>query len=278
MKHWAVACTFAVFGILVSANAIAERFIVGAQNLSYFPHYDFESDVDKGVGWAILEAFSDVSGHEFIYVDLPIRRLQMELMKGNVDFVYPDNDRWYNSITKTKDKSFSIPLTQAVTGTIVKKKKAGKGITSIKHLAIPLGFTPVNWQERVNSGDTLLTTVKDVPQGFALLQQDKVDALDLEYHVALYSTATLSQYDDVTLDLTLPHNEVSFSISTLEHQDIINELNEFITSNPALIKEIRSKYAISSLSELFDSLVNEQQLILNEVWTKSVHSAEEGYK
>ena len=57
MKHWAVACTFAVFGIFGSANAIAERFIVGAQNLSYFPHYDFESDVDKGVGWAILEPF-----------------------------------------------------------------------------------------------------------------------------------------------------------------------------------------------------------------------------
>jgi hypothetical protein len=268
VKQWAAACIFAVCGISASSYAIAERFIVGAQNLSYFPHYDFESDVDKGVGWAILEAFSDVSGHEFIYVDLPIRRLQMELMKGNLDFVYPDNDGWYNSITNTKDKSFSLPLTHAVTGTIVKKKKAGKGITAIKNLAMPLGFTPVNWQERVNNGDTLLTAVKDVPQAFALLQQEKVDALDLEYHVAQYSTASLPQYDDITLDLTLPHNEVSFSLSTLEHGSIIDELNSFIRSNPNLIEKIRAKYAITPLSELFDSLVSEQQLAPNEVWTK----------
>ena len=274
MKQWAAACIFAVCGISASSYAIAERFIVGAQNLSYFPHYDFESDVDKGVGWAILEAFSDATGHEFVYVALPIRRLQMELMKGNVDFVYPDNIRWYNNITKTKDKSFSLPLTQAVTGTFVKTNKAGRGITAIKNLAIALGFTPVNWQERVNNGDTLLTSVKDVPQGFALLQQEKVDALDLEYHVAQYSTATLPQYDDVTLDLTLPHNEVSFCISTLAHQGIIDELNGFITSNPELIKEIRARYAITPLSELFDTLVSEQQLAPNEVWTKSMPSAE----
>lgn len=268
MKQWAAAFAFTVFGLVGSSSVFAERFIVGAQNLSYFPHYDFDSDVDKGVGWAILEAFSDATGHEFIYVALPIRRLQMELAKGNIDFVYPDSERWYNNITDSNDKSFSLPLTQAVTGTIVKKKKAGRGIAVVKNLAMPLGFTPVNWQERVNNGDTLLTAVKDVTQGFALLQQEKVDALDLEYHVAQFSTASLPQYDDVTLDLTLPHNEVAFSISTLRQQAIINELNRFITSNPKLIETIRIKYSIKPLSELFDSLVNEQQLSPNDIWTK----------
>lgn len=268
LKQWVAAFTFTVLGIVGSSTALAEQFIVGAQNLSYFPHYDFDSDVDKGVGWAILEAFSDATEHEFIYVALPIRRLQMELVKGNIDFVYPDSERWYNNITDNNDKSFSLPLTQAVTGTIVKKKKAGKGITAIKNLAIPLGFTPVNWQSRINNGDTLLTAVKDVPQGFTLLQQEKVDALDLEYHVAQFSTASLTQYDDVILDLTLPHNEISFSISTLRHQAIIDELNRFITSNPELIKNIRIKYSITPLSELFDSMLNEQQLSPNEIWTK----------
>lgn len=268
MKQWLAAFTFTVLGIVGSSSVLADQFIVGAQNLSYFPHYDFDSDVDKGVGWAILEAFSDATEHEFIYVALPIRRLQMELAKGNIDFVYPDSERWYNNITDNNEKSFSLPLTQAVTGTIVKKKKAGKGIAAVKNLAMPLGFTPVNWQGRINKGDTLLTAVKDVSQGLTLLQQEKVDALDLEYHVAQFSTASLPQYDDVTLDLTLPHNEVSFSISTLKQQTIINELNRFITSNPKLIESIRIKYSIIPLSELLDSLVNEQQLSPNEIWTK----------
>ncbi|WP_334030230.1 hypothetical protein [Alteromonas sp. P256] len=274
MKLWVVACTCVMFGILGNSKSLAERYIVGAQNLSYFPHHDFTSDVDKGLGWAILEAFSDASGHEFVYVALPVKRLQMELSKGSIDFVYPDSSIWYNSITNTNDKSFSLPLTFAITGTIVKKKKAGNGVNAIKHLAMPLGFTPVNWQDRINNGDTLVTAVQNVHQGLALLQQERVDALDLEYNVAQYSTAALSRYDDVTLDLTLPHKEIAFSISTLEYRGVIDELNHFITSNPQLIKEIRARYAITSLSELFDTLVSEQQLAPNEVWAKTEPPAE----
>ena len=72
--RWVVLfCTY-----LLSNNVYAEKYIVGAQNLAYFPHYDFASTVDKGAAWSILEAFSKASGHEFIYVSLPIRRLQLD--------------------------------------------------------------------------------------------------------------------------------------------------------------------------------------------------------
>lgn len=33
---------------VLSINAQADKFIVGAQNLEYFPHYDFTSKIDKG--------------------------------------------------------------------------------------------------------------------------------------------------------------------------------------------------------------------------------------
>ncbi|CAA0299884.1 conserved exported hypothetical protein [Alteromonas alvinellae] len=145
-----------------SFNTYADKYIVGAQGLAYFPHYDFSSPVDKGVAWSILEAFSEASGHEFIYLSLPIRRLQLELVKGNVDFVYPDNRGWYNSITTSSDKYFSLPLTNAVTGTIVKRENVGKGIEKIKHLAMPLGFTPVNWQQRIDNKHTKITWVTRV--------------------------------------------------------------------------------------------------------------------
>lgn len=270
MKQRIAASLFIICGLLCSSYALAERFIIGAQNLTYFPHYDFESDVDKGVGWAILEAFSEASDHEFIYVSLPIRRLQMELAKGNIDFVYPDNPRWYNSITNTDDKTFSLPLTYTVTGTMVKKDKAGKGIDSIKQLAIPLGFTPVNWQQRINNGDTQLTAVQDIPQGLALLQQERVDALDLEYNVARHSISRLSRYDDITLDLTLPHNEIPFSLSTLNNKKVIDELNTFIATNPTLIASIIEKYEIAYLSELYPILMSEQGLAPDEVWSKEV--------
>ncbi|MFZ8201070.1 hypothetical protein [Alteromonas portus] len=247
-------------------NAFAGKYIVGAQNLSYFPHYDFSSPVDKGVAWSILEAFSEVSGHEFVYLNLPIRRLQLELVKGNVDFVYPDNRGWYNSITTSSDKYFSSPLTNAVTGTIVKRQNAGKGIEKINHLAMPLGFTPVNWQERIDNKSTKITWVTDIHQGLALLYQERVNGLDLEYFVSQHFAQLPYEKDAFTLDLTLPHNEIPFSLSTLYHQDIISELNTFIASNPELIDSIRAKYGIVPFEKLSQKLLKEQGLKVEEVW------------
>ncbi len=50
MKRWIAP----IFCSVVTLNAVAEKFIVGAQNLEYFPHYDFSSQIDKGLAWAIL--------------------------------------------------------------------------------------------------------------------------------------------------------------------------------------------------------------------------------
>ena len=251
---------------LCSFNTNADKYIVGAQNLAYSPHYDFSSPVDKGVAWSILEAFSEASGHEFIYLSFPIRRLQLELVKGNVDFVYPDNKGWYNSITTSSDKHFSIPLTNAVTGTIVKRENAGKGIEKIKHLAMPLGFTPVNWQERIDNKHTKITWVTSIQQGLALLYQERVDGLDLEYFVSHSLAPLFYEKNPFTLDLTLPHNEIPFSLSTLYHKDIISELNDFIASNPELINSIKAKYGITSFEKLSQQLLKEQGLQTEEVW------------
>ena len=101
---------------LLSTLLHAETYIVGAQNIRYYPHYDFDSTVDKGIGWAILEAFSVETGHEFIYHAMPIERLQRELSKGNVDFVYPDNPKWFNPTASAENKYFSTPLVHALGG------------------------------------------------------------------------------------------------------------------------------------------------------------------
>ena len=107
---------------------------------------------------------------------------------------------------------------------------------------------------------TQITWVTDIQQGLALLYQERVDGLDLEYFVSQRSAPLSYEQDAFTLDLTLPHNEIPFSLSTLYHQDIISELNKFISSNPELIDSIKTKYGITPFEQLSQKLLIEQGL------------------
>ena len=121
-----------LFALALFTPAIqAETFIVGAQNIAYDPYYNFSSKHEKGLGWAILEAFSKQSGHQFVYLSMPAKRLQIELKKGNVDFVFPDNPRWNNSLTYNLNKIYSPPLIETFSVTLIKPENTNKGVSSI---------------------------------------------------------------------------------------------------------------------------------------------------
>ena len=40
-------CIGLFIGCLFSLNIYADKYVIGAQNLAYFPHYDFASSTDK---------------------------------------------------------------------------------------------------------------------------------------------------------------------------------------------------------------------------------------
>lgn len=244
----------AFFSSVLSLSAVAETFIVGAQNIQYYPHYDFSQENDKGLAWAILEAYADQSGHQLIYHDMPIKRLQLELLKGNVDFVYPDNPKWYNQIIPASQKFFSVPLTRALGGTIVNPDDVGKGIDRVQRLSIPLGFTPVNWQQRVDQKLTRLVPVSDTLSALYLLKKNRVDAANLEYSVTQYLTLTSPQYGPFTLDPALPHDNVGFMLSTINHPDIILDINTFIRTHGELIESLQRKYNLRDPEVILEEL------------------------
>ncbi|WP_414829189.1 hypothetical protein [Alteromonas sp. H39] len=244
----------ALFSTLLSLFAQADTFIVGAQNIQYYPHYDFSQENDKGLAWAILEAYADRSGHELIYYDMPVKRLQLEMLKGNVDFVYPDNPKWYNQIIPASDKFFSTPLTRALGGTIVNPDDVGKGLDRIQRLSIPLGFTPVNWQSRVDQNLTRLVTVTDTLSALYLLKKNRVDAANLEYSVTQYLALTSPQYGPFTLDPALPHDNVGFMLSTINHPEVILDINNFIRTHGELIESLKQKYNLRDPETILQEL------------------------
>ena len=52
----------------------AEKYIVASQDFNYYPHYNFQSETEKGLIWAVLEEFRKFSGHQFTYRPMPVLR------------------------------------------------------------------------------------------------------------------------------------------------------------------------------------------------------------
>lgn len=249
-----------------SSLASADTYIVGAQDIEYYPYYNFSSAHEKGLGWAILEAFSKQSGHRFVYLSMPVKRLQIEMKKGNVDFVFPDNPRWSAEINHSINKVYSEPLAETFAVTLVKTANRGKGITHVTQLATPNGFSPVKWKRQIRNGAVKVTSVNSVYDGLRRLQNNEVDALDVEYYAAKNVTRRFPQIGPFTTDLTLPHNVVSFSLSTLKHREIIAELNAFLLSESDSINEIKAKYGIEDTKQLIERLMREQNISADKRW------------
>lgn len=243
-----------VISVVFSLHTEAKSYIVGAQNIHYYPHYDFQSNVDKGIGWAILEAYAADSGHTFNYHAMPILRLQRELVKGNVDFVYPDNPKWYDAPGNHEKKYYSTPLVRALGGTIVHPEDSNNAIDKIKRIAMPLGFTPVNWQKRVDNEQTKLVSVNDSITALQMLQKRRVDAANLEYNVVQYIASITPELGPFTLAPGLPHDDVGFMLSTIKHPGLVADLSSFIEHNPDIIQSIYSKYQIRHPQAILKSL------------------------
>lgn len=239
---------------LINFNSQAETFIVGAQDIQYYPHYDFSRRTDKGLAWAILEAYARESGHELIYHDMPVKRLQLEMRKGNVDFVYPDNPKWYNQIIPASQKTFSVPLTRALGGTIVNPEDVGKGIDRVRRITMPLGFTPLNWQTRIDQKLTQLVYAADSTSALYLLGKRRVDAANLEYSVMQYLTVSSPEFGPFTLDPELPHDNVGFMLSTINHPEIIADINHFIENQTELIESLKLKYNLQDPDTILKDL------------------------
>lgn len=245
---------------IVSFYSAAEKLIVGAQQLDYFPHYDFTSQQDKGVGWAILEAFASHAGYELAYVSLPVKRLQIELQKGSIDFVYPDNARWQNSFVDKKPKTFSQPIVHTLTGTFLKPEHLGQPMHTLKRIALPRGFSPTKWQQQIQAQQVQIVEVDDVYDGLRLLKEDEVNGINLEYHVIDYFTRRYPQLGSFTLDTSLPNKDVEFQLSTVKYPEVIEELNAFLISHKPMLDKIRQDYAIQNPETLLTHLTRQQHV------------------
>ena len=231
-----------LFFILPQICFAKDVYIIGSQNINYFPHYHFESDTDKGFAWSLLEAFARQQGISFSYQSFPIKRLQRELQKGTIDFVFPDNARWHSEADQ--QKIYSVGFITTTSGTIITRNKLGRGISEFKSLALPFGFTPVKWQGIDGFEKIRKIATPDAISALKMVVLGRVDGADVEYNVMQYARKSIDPEYTLVMDKSLPYSEVEFQLSTIKSGHLIESLNLFIQNQKHLVNALRQEYNI----------------------------------
>jgi hypothetical protein len=237
----------AVIGLGTGAPvaAHAQTFNVGVENSQYLPAYTYEDGEYKGFARTLLDAFAVDKGYKFDYRPMPVIRLFAELVAGNIDLKFPDNAMWAPDMKKGQPVVYSDPVVAYVDGISLPPAARGKAVESVHMLGLVRGFTPYEWQDRINAGAVSLHENNSFT---ALLETTIAGRNDGAYaNVAVVNyqlDAVLKKPGALVYDPGLPHTRSHYHLSTIKHPGLIGEFNAWMAANAGRIAQMKAAFGV----------------------------------
>lgn len=227
------------------------KFKVGVSYVNSYPLFSFANIEDKGLGWAILEAFAKENGIAFEYLPIPITRLQPLMDNGAIDFIFPDNPLWVSYRSNRYPNIYSGPILSAISSTFVSRSNIDMETKDVSKVAIPFGYTAYTWVNPINKYNIQAVPVRDTRAGLNALRINAVDAADVEYNIGQYLITQDSMLTNLSVSENLPSSPVTYHLSSIKHIMVLEKLTGFIEANPELLQSLKQKYNIKDYGEIF---------------------------
>lgn len=232
-----------IFVASTYACNLNKPYVVGVEAIDYSPHYNFVEAGQPSFFAEFINWLTVKTGCQFIVKALPIKRLNIAYERtGSIDFIYPDNPNWHLSNDKTL-REFSVGITTAISGTMVKKAHENIGITEFNNLAFPRGFSPIAWYPFKAQHDIKFTETSNALSALQMVITDRVDGADIEYNVAKH-LIDKHQLPPLVLAKNLPNTPTQFHLSTIKHVEFLKEISELVSLNSNEIAELQSKVGL----------------------------------
>jgi len=227
-------------------NLQAKEFVIGVEDISYYPLFDFKSDRHTH-SKELLDSFAASKGYKFTYLPLPIKRFERWLVEDKIDFKYPDNSRWYFDDSTTSKLTFSQSSVWLIAGTSVLKSSLKKSKYDLKSVGTLLGFYPTIWIDEIKSGQVKLYEDASTKMLVQQLIMGHIDSIDIEPSVINYYLEELGKPSDtIVIDTRYKYDIYGFHLSTIKHPTVIEEFDEYLKNNKKLLKQLNKKYKITN--------------------------------
>lgn len=228
--------------IFVGTFLNAKEYVIGVENIKYYPHYSVEKGEYVGYAREVFDLFASKKGYKFTYKPLPIKRLFNDFLNGSLDFKYPDNPYWQKGLKEGKNVLYSKSVTEYIDGVMVKTEN--RGSVKLKKLGTVMGFTPWEFLSQIEKKEIVVKENKSFDNLLKQTIAGRVDGAYINTSIAKYNLEKTKSSGKLIFDKTLPFTKSSYLISTMKHPKILKEFNQFLKSNEKEIGLLKRKYKI----------------------------------
>lgn len=224
-------------------GARAADFVVGVQELDYFPIYASDAN-GRYVGYAreLLDLFASTNGHRLTYRALPIKRLVNDYLHGHTDFMFPDNPRWDAEAKKTLTVYYSAPAVIFQDAVLVPPERRGQPLQS---LGTVRGFTPWKFMAQVRSGSLALQEAPGPRNLIQMALAQRVDGINLARQVADFHLKDMGRPTALVVEAgLLPSADSQYLLSSIRHPEVVRQFDRFLQSHAAAVGALKLKYGL----------------------------------
>ena len=230
--------------IFSSVQLHAKEFIIGVEAVRYYPLFDFDINDTSQPSYtkAILTDFFESHNYQFKLLPLPIKRFDRWYIEQGIDFKFPDNVRWRNTIKL--DITYSDPVVEVVAGAWVLEKNQHISNKQVARLGTILGFYSTLWVEALQSGQTKLLEESTALGVVKHLLYGNVDATNIDETVIRHHLRELGEKRKIVLNKQIHSERFFYHLSSIKYPEIIEQFNQYLKDNTDEIEHLKRQYNI----------------------------------
>ena len=238
-------CIYSYVFCLCLGNATqADTFVIGVEDISYYPYFDFPSD-NNSFAKVLFDQFAKDNAHQVRYLPLPIKQFPKWLYEENIDFKFPDNARWQEDRNKHQLKiHFSDEIVAMTAGTLVVAKNKHKKEEFFKHIGTMTGFYPTLWMKQIEQGKVIIYEDSSSKILVKHLVNGLVDGLDIDLAVANDGLKKLHMQEKLVINEHLTKQIYSYHMSTVKYPEIIKQFNQWLVKRHKYIETLKAEFGI----------------------------------
>ena len=141
---------------------------------------------------------------------------------------------------------YSDPVAAYIDGVMVTPNNKNKGEANLKNLGTIKGFTAWTYLDSIKAGKI---KIRENPGFVPLLKMaiaNRIDGAYLNVDVANYQlNNVMKQNGALVFDESLPSTKSNYHLSSVKHPQIIEEFNQFLKQESALVSKLKQKFNLS---------------------------------